>query len=1051
MTDELGKAELELGADLAPLEADLRDAKTRVALAVAEMQKMLDSLHADVSLKAAAIEAAAGKIASAPGAGSNITNVTGGRNEIWGVRGPEHPGSLQNPIAQVLLAGKYFPLGSYAAGVADQNASDVQGSKNQPSGLVTAADIAALTTAIHDLANNATPGSRMAAAGAAGLGEPNAPERVQVVLEDQDSQALRDMAAAISRLESKQASGGHTIFVGQGGGGAGRTIIAGPAGGGSGHTIISGPSGESTVRLDGGQYAGLISAIATGGFGGQGNGGGGMSFLAGGPTNKRVDVFYHASSEGAAAGGGGGGGLLAALGLGTGAFGRFAGVGTAASFAGFGFEHFLTTLLGIGGSAASAVGGAGLIGLGALGQTAVGAGSNAAVMKSTITDTMTLSQDLTALSQAQAQYGKNSTQAAAATKQLNADMQALGNTAGVQAELGLAKAGQALDHFFDLSTSSARVQAVNLMMQAIQLGYTMVPLVAQAAERNLAIINSSIKPLFQWLEGPQGIQIWNDLENHFAHDLPTAIHAFDQAVELILRVMDLASGQTGNFITAIDHLFTRLNNLDSATLDSTIQRLIGDFRLWEKFVKYLIDDIYLLFHQDVGTGNSIIAALTTMLEHLHAYETSAQGSANIMNIFMVHKTEVLELIGVLRSLSDTFGHIYLAVAPALVTVMNDAVLPAFKAIADVVAFLAGKSQVLATLLGVALILGRAGKLGAVTSGIGSLLGIGGAAAGGAAAGGAAATAATAGEVAVGGGAEYTGVSAISAALAGGGLTAGIAAAASAALPVILAGAAGVAAFEVAKNVFGSAPTTHVSPAAGGSAVTITGGAQAPSLGRLAGTPLTIAGHGSTNPLAGATLDIQSVGHFANYSATQLEALIADMKVAGNLKLNGVNVSKDQLIGLAEAALKVKEAFNQSFNEAWTSVNTFFRNTSRTLPALYDDFNSNMKLIAHTMGLNSDQGRQLVAENINKMVNAVTTGMLTGQISVKSGMAAIKETLGTGMRDNAITWTTAVEVHVHCARQPVFSREDLVHHVLHRPGLHHQDGNAAHHRRQQGGA
>ena len=624
-------------------------------------------------------------------------------------------------------------------------------------------------------------------------------------------------------------------------------------------------------------------------------------------------------------------------------------------------------------------------------------------MKSTITDTMTLSQDLTALSQAQAQYGKNSTQAAAATKQLNADMQALGNTAGVQAELGLAKAGQALDHFFDLSTSSARVQAVNLMMQAIQLGYTMVPLIAQAAERNLAIINSSIKPLFQWLEGPQGIQIWNDLENHFAHDLPTAIHAFDQAVEFILRVMDLASGQTGNFITAIDNLFTRLNNLDSATLDSTIQRLIGDFRLWEKFVKYLIDDIYLLFHQDVGTGNSIIAALTTMLEHLHAYETSAQGSANIMNIFMVHKTEVLELIGVLRSLSDTFGHIYLAVAPALVTVMNDAVLPAFKAIADVVAFLAGKSQVLATLLGVALILGRAGKLGAVASGVGGLLGIGGAAAGKAAVGAGVAT--TAGEVAVGGGASYAGMGAISAALADGGLTAGIAAAASAALPVILAGAAGVAAFEVAKNVFGSAPTTHVSPAAGGSAVTITGGAQAPSLGRLAGTPLTIAGHGSTNPLAGATLDIQSVGHFANYSATQLQALIQDMKIAGNLKLNGVNVSKNQLIGLAEAALKVKDAFNRSFNEAWTSVNTFFRNTSRTLPALYDDFNSNMKLIAHTMGLNSTQGRQLVAENINKMVNAVTTGMLTGQISVKSGMAAIKQTLSTGMSDNAITWKT----------------------------------------------
>ena len=126
-----------------------------------------------------------------------------------------------------------------------------------------------------------------------------------------------------------------------------------------------------------------------------------MSFLAGGPTNKRVDVFYHASSEGSAATSATADtGLLAALGFTHGGgrgLGRlllpFATMGSAGSFAGFGFEHFLTTLLGVAGSATSAAGGAGLIGLGALGQTAVGAGSNAAVMKSTITDTMTLSQD----------------------------------------------------------------------------------------------------------------------------------------------------------------------------------------------------------------------------------------------------------------------------------------------------------------------------------------------------------------------------------------------------------------------------------------------------------------------------------------------------------------------------------------------------------------------------------------------------------------------------------------------------------------------------------
>ncbi|MGO9920563.1 MAG: hypothetical protein ACLQIB_38460 [Isosphaeraceae bacterium] len=74
MSDELGSAELSLGADLAPLDADLRDAKTRVALAVAEMQKMLDSLHADIDFKAQALEAAAARMAAAGvpvGAGSS--------------------------------------------------------------------------------------------------------------------------------------------------------------------------------------------------------------------------------------------------------------------------------------------------------------------------------------------------------------------------------------------------------------------------------------------------------------------------------------------------------------------------------------------------------------------------------------------------------------------------------------------------------------------------------------------------------------------------------------------------------------------------------------------------------------------------------------------------------------------------------------------------------------------------------------------------------------------------------------------------------------------
>ena len=341
-------------------------------------------------------------------------------------------------------------------------------------------------------------------------------------------------------------------------------------------------------------------------------------------------------SNGGGAGGGGGGaaGLAGLLGFGgrgggTRGFGAagaiaglpfFAGAGTLGGFAGFGLEHYLFSLLGILGSAGAATGGAGLLGAGALGTIGVGGGSDIGVLKSTIGDTQTLASNITSLSTATATFGKNSQQAQQAAKALQVTMQSLGNTAGVQAEVGLAKAGQAADHFFDLQTSAARVQAVNILMQAVKGAYTFIPLIAQSALRNLTIINTAIKPLFAWLEGPEGVQIWQDLENLFATHLPIAMHAFSQAVELILRVVDIAAQDTGGLVNWLDKLFTRLNSESNLTLSTEVNKLVDDFRLWEHFVKLLIQDIALLFHQDVGTGNSIIQELTTMLQHVKAYE-----------------------------------------------------------------------------------------------------------------------------------------------------------------------------------------------------------------------------------------------------------------------------------------------------------------------------------------------------------------------------------------------------------------------------------------------
>ena len=340
---------------------------------------------------------------------------------------------------------------------------------------------------------------------------------------------------------------------------------------------------------------------------------------------------------------------------------------------------------------------------------------------STIADTKTLSGLLATLATNQAQYGKNSTQAAQAQQNLNAQMALFGNTVGVKAELQLAKNAAALNSLFDATSGTQRMLVANIGEQGLKVGQVYLPLILAAAQTNLTIIDNSLKPLFTWLKGPDGVGIFHNLEREFAATLPAAMSAFVNGVELVLRVVNIASTYTGGFTTHLDHLLTRLNSMDNAQLGTVVGRYVADFRLWEKFVKLLIVDLYLLFHQDVGTGNSIIGALTTMLVHLHTYETSARGSAQIQSIFMVHKTEVLELLAVLAKLGALFSHVYIAIAPALVAAMNNVVLPVLTVVARVIASIAKASPFAATVLGLTLIASKAGGVMATAMAIKSLV------------------------------------------------------------------------------------------------------------------------------------------------------------------------------------------------------------------------------------------------------------------------------------------------------------------------------------------
>jgi hypothetical protein len=354
-----------------------------------------------------------------------------------------------------------------------------------------------------------------------------------------------------------------------------------------------------------------------------------------------------------------------------------AGAFSLAALAGLGPEHLIGTAGAIGAFGLAGGAGAATLLSGAAATTALGGGIDAAVMKSTIADTQTLYGLYGNLQTAIQTYGVNSTQASLAQGQLNQQMLVLSGDPtgkrpgiGTLAEKQLAINTDALNTYWDKASQGARQQGANIMEQGVNLGNVYMPLVTKAAQQNLSIINQSIKPLFSWLEGPQGKGIFNDLENMFKHNLPTAVHAFSQAVEVLLRFVDAASKHTGGFTRTLDHFLTKINERSSGYFTGIVDKLVGDFRVWEKFAKLLVEDLDLIFRQNAGAGKDIVKTLDGMLGKLHTWLQTSKGQQQLHSVFETHKQEVITLLDQLPKLLKAFSQFYLNISPALTTAMT---------------------------------------------------------------------------------------------------------------------------------------------------------------------------------------------------------------------------------------------------------------------------------------------------------------------------------------------------------------------------------------------
>lgn len=328
-------------------------------------------------------------------------------------------------------------------------------------------------------------------------------------------------------------------------------------------------------------------------------------------------------------------------------FPGMAGFGSMAGLAGFGAERFAGSLLGIGGSMLGGLAGGGLLGMGALGTSMVGMGTNMAGMGQAAGDIHTVSSDLGALSAAIRQYGKNSTQAANAQSQLNADLGAFSPVAK-NAVLAASQTSQQFKAMFDKLTGPAEKIGAEIINQAQHVGEKFLPTIGKYAHQNMGILQRGLQPFFKWLgQGGLGggLGIFKDLEKTFQKNFPTSIHAGEQGFELLIKTIDIASHHLGGFMAKINDFFTKMNGVDFSKWKKGVNDLIGLFHSWAGLFGSIIKDVYYLSKPMVGLGKAFADSLHGIFNQIGGY-LKQKGTYNILNsLFSAHLMQVIQGIG----------------------------------------------------------------------------------------------------------------------------------------------------------------------------------------------------------------------------------------------------------------------------------------------------------------------------------------------------------------------------------------------------------------------
>lgn len=720
------------------------------------------------------------------------------------------------------------------------------------------------------------------------------------------------------------------------------------------------------------------------------------------------------------AGGGGNPGILSAAGKGFGALPWWLKAAPVIGPAALALGGSAGALVGSAGAAAAGAAG---LGVGGLGVGAVGAGALFAGLKPVASDLKTAQAAWTSYEKVVAQYGPNSKQADTALKSMNAKLHD-------QPPLILDTI-KSLDNFKDKwqnATKPAAGAGIDIVHQFTTDATKNLDSLSGIVNKTTKAFDAAAKPAINQLFGRQSINTVTSLANTFDKLLGPGL----KGVVNSLQALGNVAVSTEPYLIKIDNAFLDWSKHmvavtgDSHRMNTTMNSLVSQTHSWWELLKATGKFLVAFFGSGAKAGQGMVNSLTQILNKWTEWINQDGGRAKLQKFFEESAKAtgaifsslgpIVKILAVLSAdLMPALAKLFAEIAPVVVSILNS-----IAGIVNWLAQLVGHNAGLRDILGTVVAIGLAWKaisFAGQISGISALIklykalkvGAAEAAVAEAAAGGAGGAGAAAG--ALGAGAEGA---------------AGMAAASApelailAAVPAIL-GYATYKAFDGQGN-----PTQIAAHQTTGRLNNRLAQSRIPGLNARQIQQLTQDTTGGTGRAAatrqgmqGHTNQAELSGFLSDASVKNVKQMVSDNNIKGLQKLaaeahslaktfpeasqqlNAFGRSLDNLTKKTPSA-----EWNKKFNQAWNAVHDFRVHGEMDLKSITDRFQTNMRLIASTVGTNTAAGRKLAAANIKQMVGDLTKSMADGKTKVSSGMAAIKNALDQGMKKGQISWTDA---------------------------------------------